>query len=137
MAVAANSIVTPQTPKSNLASLTTANTNYTPAGVTNSILLVTAGPNGARLTRLQAIPAATVAAANQIQMFRSLDSGANKYFADSALMATYTMAQTTEAPSTDFGYSDSNPLILSPNERIYMAEGQTVAVNVIAEWADY
>lgn len=136
MAVTPNSIVTPQAPKSNVANLTTANTTYTTAP-TNSVLLVTAGANGGRLTRLAAIPCATVATANQIQMFRSLDGGTTKYFSDSAAMATYTMAASTEAPTTDFGYSDSNPLILQPNERIYMAEGQTMSVNVVAEWSDY
>lgn len=136
MAVTANSIVTPQAPKSNVVNLTTANSSYGTAP-TNTQLLVTAGPNGARLTKLQAIPCATVGTANQIQMFRSLDGGTTKFFADSALMATYTMAQTTEAPTTDFGYSDDSPILLQPNERIYVAEGQSVSVNVIAEWADY
>lgn len=136
MAVTPNSIVTPQGVRSNVANLTTANATYTTTP-TNSVLLVTAGANGGRLTRLAAIPTATVGTANQIQLFRSLDNGTTKYFADSALMGTYTMAQTTEAPTTDFGYSDSNPMILSANERIYMAEGQTVGVVVVAEWADY
>ncbi|TAJ70705.1 MAG: hypothetical protein EPO51_16580 [Phenylobacterium sp.] len=135
MAVTPNSIITPQTPRSNVANLTTANTTYTTTP-TNSVLLVTAGPNGARLIRLAAIPAATVTA-NQIQMFRSLDGGTTKYFADSTLMAAYAMAQNTEAPTTDFGYSDENPLILSANERIYMAEGQSVSINILAEWVDY
>ncbi|MBW8812515.1 MAG: hypothetical protein JF588_03730 [Caulobacterales bacterium] len=137
MAVTANSIITPQTPKSNVVNLTTANSSYG-TSPTNSQLLVTAGPNGARLTKLQAIPCASVATANQIQMFRDAGTaGASKFFSDSALMATYAMAQTTEAPTTDFGYSDDNPLILQPNERIYMAEGQSVSVNAVAEWADY
>ena len=135
MAVTAGSIITPQQPKSAVAALTTANSTYT-TSPTNAVLLVTAGANGARLTRLGAIPCETVTA-NQIQMFRSSDGGTTKYLADSALMAAYTMAQTTEAPTTDFGYSDDNPLILGANERIYMAEGLTKAVNVIAEWADY
>ncbi|MBX3484800.1 hypothetical protein [Phenylobacterium sp.] len=52
-------------------------------------------------------------------------------------MATYTMAQNSEAPTTDFGYSDDNPLILQPNECIYMAQGQSVSINAVAEWADY
>jgi hypothetical protein len=136
MAVTANSIITPQAPKSNVVNLTTANSAYG-TSPTNTQLLVTAGANGARLTKLQAIPCATVGTANQVQMFRSVDGGTTKFFADSALMATYTMAQTTEAPTTDFGYTDDNPLILQPNERIYMAEGQSVSINAIAEWADY
>ena len=139
MAVTANSIITPQGPKSNTVNLPAGATNSTyTTSPTNTVLLVTAGLNGARLTKLQAIPCATVGAANQVQAFRDAGTtGASKFFFDSALMATYVMAQTTEAPTTDFGYSDDNPLILQPNERIYMAEGQSVSINVVAEWADY
>lgn len=137
MAVTANSIITPQTPKSAVANVTGANSNYTTTPSANVLLLATAGASGARLTKLQAVPCATVGTANQLQLFRSADGGATKLFADSALMATYTMAQTTEAPTTDFGYSDDNPMILQPNERLYVGEGQAVSVNFIAEWADY
>lgn len=136
MAVTANSIVTPQTPRSAVGNLSTANTVYS-ASPTTPLLLVTAGANGARLTRLAAIPCESVTTPNQLQVFRSSDAGATKLFADSALMATYTMAQSTEAPTTDFGYSSDNPLILGANERIYVAQGQPKSVNFIAEWADY
>lgn len=139
MAVTANSIITPQAPKSAAANLPSGATNATyTTSPTNSVLLLTAGANGGRLTRLQAIPCATVGTANQVQAFRDNGTaGASKFFFDSALMATYTMAQSTEAPTTDFGYSDDNPLILQPNERLYMAQGQSVSINVVAEWADY
>lgn len=136
MAVTANSIVTPQTPKSGIANVATANTTYT-TSPTNTALLVTAGANGARLTRLHAIPLATVTTANQLQVFRSADAGTTKRFADSAVMATYTMAQSTAAPKTDFGYSDSNPMILVANETIYVAVGQSQSVDFVAEWQDY
>lgn len=135
MPVTPNSIVTPQTPKSAVVNAGTANTNY--ASPSNTQLLVTAGANGARLTKLQAIPVATQTTANQLQVFRSSDGGTTKRFADSALMATYTMAQTTEAPTTDLGYSDDNPLILQAGETVYVAVGQSQSVNFIAEWADY
>lgn len=139
MPATANSIITPQAPKSATVNLPSGATNSTyTTSPTNSVLLVTAGANGGRLTKLQAIPCATVATANQVQAFRDNGTaGASKFFFDSALMATYTMAQNTEAPTTDFGYSDDNPLILQPNERIYMAQGQSVSINVLAEWADY
>lgn len=134
-----NSIITPQAPKSSAVNLPSgaANTTYT-VTPTNSVLLVQAGANGARLTRLSAIPAATVSTANQVQAFRDNGTtGASKFFFDSALMAIYTMAQNTEAPTTDFGYSDANPMILQPNERIYVAQGQSVSINMQSEWADY
>jgi hypothetical protein len=139
MAVTPNSIITPQTLKSSQINLPSGATNSTyTTSPTNSVLLLTAGVNGGRLTKLQAIPCATVATADQIQMFRDNGTaGASKFFADSALMATYTMSQATEAPTTDFGYSDDHPLILQPNERVYMAQGQSVSINIVAEWADY
>lgn len=136
MAGTANSIITPQTPKAAHVVTTTANSTYTTTP-TNSVLLMTAGANGARLTRLHGIPIATVTTANQLQVFRSIDTGTTKHFADSAVMATYTMAQTTAAPKTDFGYSDSNPMILAPGEQLYVATGQTQSVDWVAEWADY
>ena len=135
MPVTPNSIVTPQTPKSGVVNAATQNTNYT--SPTNTQLLVTAGLNGARLTKLQAIPVTSQTTANQLQVFRSSDGGATKRLADSALMATYAMAQTTEAPTTDFGYSDDNPMLLQAGETVYVAVGQSQSVNFIAEWADY
>lgn len=136
MAVTPNSIVTPQTPRSNVVNIAAANSTYTSSPI-NTVLVATAGANGGRLTRLHAIPCESITTANQLQLFRSLDDGATKLLADSALMATYTMAQTTEAPSTDFGFSDDNAAILSPNERLYVAQGQAKSVNFVAEWADY
>jgi len=53
------------------------------------------------------------------------------------LMAAYTMAQTTAAPATDFGYSDDNPKILQPNEQLFVAIGVTGAIGFEAEWANY
>src|SRR3546814_6982097 len=118
MPVTANSIVTPQAVKSNAVVCTGANTTYgsTP---TNTQKIATAGPNGARLTKLRAIPQATVTA-TQLQEFRSADAGATQRFSNSALMAAHTMAATTAAPATDFGYSNDSPKILAPNEELYV-----------------
>jgi hypothetical protein len=136
MPVTANSIITPQTPKSNVVGLTTANTTFT-TSPTNTALLVTAGANGARVTRLWAVPLEQINTANNIQLYRSYDGGTTKYLYDSKLMATVTPGAAVANTPTDFGYSDDNPLILVANERLYVAEGQTEAVNVGAEWADY
>lgn len=132
----ANSIITPQTPQSACVGLTTANTNFTTTP-TNTQLLVTAGATGARVTRLWAVPLEQINTANNIQLYRSYDAGTTKYLYDSKLMATVTPGAAVANTPTDFGYSDSNPLILKANERLYVAEGQTEAVNVGAEWADY
>jgi hypothetical protein len=140
MPVTPNSIVTPQNPKSGTAVCTTANTTYTDTP-TNTQVLIAAGENGGRVTRIDAIPRATVTT-TQLQLFRDGNgSGTAKRFFNSKLMGAYTMAQTTQVVPTDFGYSDSNPLILAPNEKIYVAIGVTPAasgtVGFAAEWADY
>lgn len=136
MAVTANSIITPQTPQSNNAACSAANTTYT-TSPTNTVLLVTAGANGARVTRIGAIALETLSTAVQLQLFRSRDAGATKLFFESALAAAYTMADTTEVPTTDFGFSDDNPLILAAGERIYAAVRVAKQITFNAEWADY
>ncbi len=138
MSVTANSIITPQTPKSaHVSQSFTANTTYTTAP-TNTVLLVTAGANGGRLTKLRAIPGATVST-TQLQEFRSLDGGTTKKFTNSVVGASggYTMATTTAPPVADFGYSDDNPKILSASEQIYVAAAVSGAWAFEAEWADY
>ncbi|HEY3697050.1 hypothetical protein [Phenylobacterium sp.] len=139
MATTPNSIITPQLPKSLAAVCTTANTTYTDTP-TNTQGLASAGVNGSRVTRVTAIPRATITA-TQLQLYRSVDAGVTKRFFRSALMPAYTMAQTTEAPIVDFGYTEENPLILIAGEIIYCAIGVTPAssgtIGFCAEWADY
>lgn len=135
----ANSIITPQTPKSaHIVQSFTATT--TPGSTTpaNTVLLVTAGTNGGRLTKLRAQPVATVTV-SQLQEFRSLDTGTTKKWANSALGAPagYTLAGTTLPPPADFGYSEDNPKILSAGEQIYVGSGVTGSWAFEAEWADY
>ena len=136
MAVTPNSIVTPQTPRSAMVGLTTGNTNFT-TSPTQTQLLLTAGANGARVTRVQAVPLEQINAANNIQLYRSTDSGTTKYLCNAVLMVTLSPGAAVANTPTDFGYSEDNPLILQANERLYVAEGQTEAVNVVAEYADY
>lgn len=137
MAVTPNSIITPQAPMSATQVVVAANTAYdTPSA--NVLILFTTGAQGGRLTKLSAIPRATVTA-TQLQVFISPDGGTTKRFVDSALMAAYTMAQTTEAPTTDFGYSEDNAFILGPNESIYVGAGVALATGIVfrAEWGNY
>ena len=138
MTVTANSIVTPQAPKASGGVCTTANTTYTDSP-TNTVVIATAGANGGRLTRISAVPRATVTA-TQLQLYRDSDgTGTVKRLFDTALVAAYTMAQTTEAPTTDFGYSEDNALILAAGEKVYAAIGVSVANGIAftAEWGDY
>lgn len=132
----ANSIITPQTPRSSTGVCTTANSTYTDTP-TNAVAIFTAGAAGSRVTRITALARATPTA-TELQLFRSLDAGTTKRFFKSALMGAYTVAQTTANVGTDFGYSDDNPLILAANEIIYAAIGVTnTGVVFSAEGSDY
>lgn len=135
MAVTPNSIITPQDPKSGFAALSTANTTFS-TSPSNTVLLVTAGANGARLTRLEFIPLETVTA-NALQWYRSTDSGSTKYLAGMAMGGSDTVSGTDSSTTVSAGYSDGNPMYLQPNERIYVATGISKGYHVVAEWADY
>ena len=95
-----------------------------------AILLMTAGSNGAVVYAIRAIPRATVTA-TQCQILRSPDSGVTFYFVDAATMAAYTMAATTSPTKTDLGYSESIPLRLGPNERLYAGTGVALAGGIV------
>lgn len=135
MAVTPNSIITPQTPKSGFAALSTANTTFS-TSPSNTVLLATAGANGARLTRLEFTPLETVTA-NALQWYRSTDEGATKYLAGTATGGSDTVSGTDGAVTINSGYSDDNPMILQAGERVYVATGISKGYHVVAEWADY
>ena len=123
MAVTPNSIVTPQTPIGATAVATTANTTYTDTP-TNSVQLLAAQTNGARIQKVTALARATVTA-TELQLYVSSDGGTTKRFILSKLMAAYTVAATTAQTAIDFGYSDAAPLILSSTESLWVAIGVT------------
>lgn len=138
MAVTPNSIVTPQTPKNGYAVCTTANTTLSDSP-SNTALLATAGANGGRVTRVSVTPRTSITATHG-QLYLSKDAGTTKRLINTALMTAYTFSGATEIPTTDFGYSDDNPLILEAADRLYVAIGVTPGAGDIcffAEWADY
>lgn len=135
MAVTPNSIITPQTPKSGFAALATANTTFS-TSPTNTVLLVTFGANGGRLTRLEFIPLETVTA-NALQWYRSTDAGVTKYLAGMVTGGSDTVSGTDGSTTVSGGYSEDNPMIGEANEEVYVATGITKGYHVVAEWADY
>jgi len=132
----ANSIITPQTPKSAMVNVSTANTNFTPASPPTATLLLTAGSSGGRLTRIVAVPCETVTA-SALQIYRSIDAGTTKFLAAAQTCGSDTVSGTDGSLTVDFGFSDDNPMILQASERIYVATGISKSFNFIAEWADY
>lgn len=135
MAVTPNSIVTPQTPKSGRVNVATANTTFT-TSPTNTALLITAGAQGSRVTKIQAIPCENITAAN-LQVYRAATGGASKYLAMSQTTGSDTVSGTDGATVIDFGLSDASPMILTALEEIYVATGISKSFNFVAEWADY
>lgn len=126
-----------QTPKNVTAATSAACATITGDSPTNTVKLLTAGTDGAILTRLWAMPRATVTASSLL-LFTSSDSGTTKRLIDSALMAAQTLATTTAITTTPFPtYTESAPLRLQAGEELYV--GNQVAGNVVfkAEYTDF
>lgn len=135
----ANTFTAPfaQTPKTATAVVTAVATlTDTPA---NTVLLVTAGSDGAILTRLTAIPRATVTASSLV-VFISKDSGTTQRLIDSEVMAAYTMATTTAVPETTFSlYTETTPLRLEAGDRLYVGSQVALAGGIVfrAEFTNF
>jgi hypothetical protein len=128
-----------QTPKTGYCLCTSATSNYSTDAPANTVKIVTAGANGALLTRLTAIPRGTVTA-TCLQSFLSKDSGTTKRLFDSELMAAHTVAATTAIPETTFGnYTEDTPLRLEAGDEIYVGAAVTLAQGIAfrAEYTDF
>lgn len=120
-----------QTPKTASAVAVAAIASITSDAPTNTVLLLTAGAEGALLTRLSAIPRATVTA-NSLLLFISKDGGATTRLIDSALMAAHTVAATTAIPVTTFDkYSTATPLRLEAGDSLYVGTQVALATGVV------
>ena len=119
--IGVNNLVTPGKPIAYSCAVTGANTSYTDTPA-NAVELVPAQALGCRLTKITALARATNTA-TELQLFVSSDSGTTKRFVDSALMAAYTVAQTTRQAKTAFGLSEQDPLILAAGESLYACIG--------------
>lgn len=101
----------------------------TPTGL--SALGEAAGVNGALVTKITAMPRATVTAASLL-LYTSKDSGVTFNLVDSELMPAYTLAATTAIPETKFGnISNENPLRLEPGERLYVGSQVALAGGIV------
>ena len=135
----ANTFTAPfaQTPKTATAVCTAVATlTDTPS---NTVLLVTAGSDGAILTRLTAIPRATVTASSLV-LFISKDGGTTQRLIDAELMAAYTMATTTLIPETTFSlYTETTPLRLEASDRLYVGSQVALAGGIVfrAEFTNF
>ena len=128
-----------QTPKNVTAVATGAVGSITGDTPTNTVLLCTAGADGAILTRLSAIPRATVTASSLV-LFTSSDNGTTKRLIDSELMAAQTVATTTAIAETTFStYTETAPLRLQAGEQLYVGSQVALASGIVfkAEYTDF
>ncbi|MDP1873629.1 hypothetical protein [Phenylobacterium sp.] len=131
-----NAFISPQSIQTAYAVTSTANTDLDDAPTTVE-LLMTAGANGARVTRITSIPRATVTATN-VQLYLSKDGGTTKRLLETILVAAHTVAATTEIPSYDWGFSEDNPLLLEAADALYVGQGvSTGSVVTTAHYGDY
>lgn len=127
-----------QTPKISTAVATGAVGSLTGDTPTNTVLLLTAGSDGAILTRLTAMPRSTVTASSLV-VFVSGDSGTTKRLIDSKLMAALTVNTTTAITVTEFDYSETAPLRLEAGEEVYVGSQVALANGIVfrAEYTDF
>jgi hypothetical protein len=105
----------------------------------NTVLLETAGTEGALLTKLTAMPRATVTASS-LHLFISQDSGTTKRLNDSALMEAHTVAATTEIPQTVFStITEDTPIRMEAGDELYVGSGVALAGGIVfaSEMTDF
>lgn len=128
-----------QTPKTATAVATAAVSGMATDTPSGTVLLTTAGAEGAIVTHLTAIPRAT-ATASSLVLFLSKDGGATMHLIDSELMAAHTVAATTAIPETVFSnISDTTPLRLETGDMLYVGSQVELASGIVfaAQWMDY
>lgn len=126
-----------QTPQT-LNALTTGADDVTSAPA-NTIIIATAGADGAILTSLTAIPRADTVTAISLHLFISQDSGTTKLLINSALMADHPPLTTTAIPVTDFGYTEDAPLRLKSGDELYVGAAVALSggISFNSEWSDF
>lgn len=131
MAVTPNSLVTPQTPFSRTAVLTAAETTFNNPTQVVDLLTAADNVNGARFTKMYAIPRAAIGTANNIQFYER--NGSTYTLIDSVLMNTVTPSASVANPKTDLGISEANPLLVRAGYGLAVAMGQSVANGVVVK----
>lgn len=103
--------------------------------------LGTAGPEGALLTRLFAMPRGTVTATGlQLYSRKASDPAGTRHLKDSELMPAYSMTATTLIPETNFAnYNEGTPGRLEGGEELYVGTALALAAGIkfTAELVDF
>lgn len=106
---------------------------------TGTVPLITAGPEGCVVTRVTAIPRATVTASSLVMFIKKADAAALRLI-DSELMGAHTVSATAAIPETTFtNISDTTPLRLDAGDELHVGTqvASTEGVVFAAQWMDY
>lgn len=109
------------------------------ATVTGAQLVATAGPNGALVTRISAIPRATVTASSLVLFLVKSSAPTVFNLIDSELMNAYTLAATTAIPETTFGnITQETPLRLEAGDTLHVGSQVALAAGIVvsAGWGN-
>jgi len=127
-----------QTPKTATAVVTGAAT-VADDNPTNTTELLTAGTNGALVTRLTAMPRSSCNACSLV-LFLQKSGQTTKRLIDSELMPVINVSTTAVIPETAFGnVSDSTPLRLEAGDKLFVGSQVALAAGIVfaAQWMDY
>jgi hypothetical protein len=131
MTVTPNSFISPQTPNSGGLVVSAANTAYDGTGTT--VLLFTAGANGAKVDRVSLVAMGT----NVASVFRLFHNNASDpaTAANNRLIWECTLPATTASQIAALAalpeYIPSTPLMLKAGERLYGSVGTVIAAGVM------
>lgn len=128
-----------QTPKTATVIATAAIASITTDSPANTVLLMTAGTEGCIVTRLTALPRATVTDSS-LCLFLSKDAGVTQLLIDSELLGAQTVNATTAINEKAFSnISETSPLRLEAGDRLYVGSQVALASGIVfkAEFTDF
>lgn len=114
-----------QTPRLATAVCTSANSVLTDSP-NGTAALLTAGANGAVVTRLHAVPRASIAADGVAYLYESSDGGTTRTLIRQVAVPAATVSATVAGPEIDLGVSPSAPLYLAAGQLLYAGFSQAL-----------
>ena len=138
----ANTFTAPfaQTPKTLTAAISTPLGGPITESPTGTKPIVTAGPNGAVVTSISAMPRATATASSLVLFLVKASGDTSVRPIDSVLMPAYTQAATTAIPVTSFSsISNDNPMRLEAGDKLYVGAQAVSSAEIVftAKWMDF
>lgn len=128
-----------QTYKTQAAAATAAIGGIGTTTITGAVSIATAGVNGAVVTKLTAMPRATVAASSLVLFLVKASAPTVYHLIDSELMAAATVGSAVAIPETVFGnISDETPIRLEAGDMLYAGSQVALAAGIVfkAEWGN-